>query len=125
MLSGFRVEWDSRLPPMHRITGLWLTSDNPRHAVRLFLSKLHPQHRVTDVELAEAIKGEAIPNEEGGKMYKIATREYMYTGHDGFDALVGKHCLVDDESGMIMSSIVRKFLLGELNLSSARCGALC
>jgi len=36
----------------------------------------------------------------------------MCDGYDGFDALNGRHYLVDDESGIIMSSIIRKFLLG-------------
>ena len=36
----------------------------------------------------------------------------MYQGHDGYELLMGKHCFVDDESGMNMSTIVRKFLLG-------------
>ena len=45
-------------------------------------------------------------------MYRIITREYMAQGHDGFIALKGNKYLVDDESGQMMSSIVRKYLLG-------------
>lgn len=104
VISGFRLEWDSRRPPGQRILGLWLTATDPKKAGRENPSLL----------VNEAVKGEPIPREAGGKLYKVATREWMYQGHDGFEALMGKHCLIDDEYGMIMSSIVRKFLLGAL-----------
>ena len=45
-------------------------------------------------------------------MYRIVTREYMAQGHDGFLLLKGRKYLVDDESGQMMSAIVRKYLLG-------------
>ncbi|KAF8322522.1 Metallo-dependent phosphatase [Clavulina sp. PMI_390] len=102
VISGFRIEWDSRKTPGDRILGIWLSAPNPKEILAL-----HPE-----LTPDEAIKGEAIPRQSGGKQYKVVTRQYMYEGHDGCDALVGKHCLVDDESGVIMSAIVRKFLLG-------------
>ena len=49
---------------------------------------------------------------KGGRMYRIVTREYMAQGHDGFVPLKGQKYLVDDESGQMMSTIVRKYLLG-------------
>lgn len=67
----------------------------------------------------EAVKGEPIPQEADGKRYKVVTRDWMYQGHDGYETLMGKHCLVDDESGMPMSTVVRKFLLGAFS------GGLC
>ena len=60
----------------------------------------------------QLVDGEPIKREKGGRMYKIVSREYMAQGHDGFIALKGKKYLVDDESGQMMSSIVRKYLLG-------------
>jgi 5'-nucleotidase len=110
VISGFRLEWDSRRPPGQRILGLWLTATDPKMAVREDPALLAD----------EAVKGEPVPREAGGKQYKVVTREWMYQGHDGFETLMGKHCLVDDESGMIMSSIVRKFLLGTLFSVSLR-----
>ncbi len=53
-------------------------------------------------------------------MYKIVTREYMAQGHDGFLPLKGNKYLVDDESGQLMSAIVRKYLLGTCLLSLQR-----
>ena len=58
------------------------------------------------------VDGEPIKRVKGGRMYKIVTREYMAQGHDGFSPLKGQKYLVDDESGQLMSAIVRKYLLG-------------
>ena len=62
----------------------------------------------------QLVDGDPIPRVKGGRMYRIITREYMAQGHDGFIALKGNKYLVDDESGQMMSSIVRKYLLGTL-----------
>jgi 5'-nucleotidase len=59
------------------------------------------------------LDGEEITREKGGRKYKIVTREYMAQGHDGFLALKGQRYLIDDETGQMMSSIVRKYFLGE------------
>ena len=58
------------------------------------------------------VDGEPIKRVKGGRMYKIVTREYMAQGHDGYEALSGQKYLIDDESGQMMSTIVRKYLLG-------------
>ena len=36
----------------------------------------------------------------------------MAQGHDGFTSLPGHRYLIDDEEGQLMSTIVRKYLLG-------------
>ena len=55
---------------------------------------------------------EEVKRVKGGRKYKLVTREYMAQGHDGFEALKGHKYLVDEESGQMMSTIVRKYLLG-------------
>lgn len=55
--------------------------------------------------------GQPLPRDPS-QVYRIVTREYMAAGHDGFEALKGKPYLIDDENGVIMSSIVRRYLLG-------------
>ncbi|KAF8754293.1 5'-nucleotidase family [Rhizoctonia solani] len=75
IVSGIRIEWDSRLAPE--------VDKNGQPVIR-----------------------------DANKTYRIVTREYMAAGHDGYDALRGKPFLIDDENGVIMSSIVRRYLLG-------------
>ena len=59
---------------------------------------------------------EPIERVAGGRKYKIVTREYMAQGHDGFSMLTKGQFLIDHESGAIMSSIVRKYMLGRVNI---------
>ena len=92
-----RISWDSRRQPGERVIGIWLLLEgenghNNENGVRL---NLEPVLRV-----------------KGGRKYKIITREYMADGHDGYEALRGSRQLIDHESGDLMSSIVRRYLLG-------------
>ena len=64
---------------------------------------------------------EEVRRVRGGRKYSIVTREYMAQGHDGFTALKDQRYLVDDESGQMMSAIVRKYLLGASALLPRRC----
>jgi hypothetical protein len=69
-----------------------------------------------DLGLSEetSFQGDEEPIERvaGSRKYKIVTREYMAQGHDGFSMLTKGQLLIDHESGAIMSSIVRKYMLG-------------
>lgn len=47
-------------------------------------------------------------------MYKVVMREYLAEGHDGYDVFKGNKYLIEDEAGQMMSTVVRKYLLGEL-----------
>lgn len=85
------MEWDSRKAPGERLLGMWL---------------LTPK--------ANGFDEEAIKREEGGRMFIIVTREYLAQGHDGFEALTRGKWLVDHECGSMFSTIVRKYMLGNL-----------
>ncbi|KAI0670630.1 Metallo-dependent phosphatase [Trametes maxima] len=136
-ISGFRVSWDSRRPPGQRVLGVWLLqepsgsstnpspSSTPIHsgtaspimshtgsAASSMSSLLQPPLNALVPPATTLVDGEPIRRVKGGRMYRIITREYMAQGHDGFLPLLGKKYLVDDESGQLMSSIVRKYLLG-------------
>ncbi|KAF7311636.1 25S rRNA adenine-N(1) methyltransferase [Mycena kentingensis (nom. inval.)] len=104
VVSGMRVSWDSRRKPGQRVLGVWLSREIEDSDDEHPSDSGHNTPRVVDAE--------PIERKTGGKTYKVVTREYMAAGHDGFEALKrGKH-LIDDESGQIMSAIVRKYLMG-------------
>ncbi|KAI0822600.1 Metallo-dependent phosphatase [Trametes gibbosa] len=131
-ISGFRVSWDSRRPPGQRVLGVWLlqepsgssTNPTPSHSGTVSpvmqsgsasssrSSLLQSAANTTAQSAMALIDGDPIPRIKGGRMYSIVTREYMAQGHDGFLPLKGNKYLVDDESGQMMSTIVRKYLLG-------------
>ncbi|KAJ1307540.1 hypothetical protein OPQ81_001637 [Rhizoctonia solani] len=94
IVSGIRVEWDSRLAPGNRVKGIWLA-----------------QQEIGSDGSVRSEKGQAVER-DASHTYRIVTREYMAAGHDGYDVLKGKPFLIDDENGVIMSSIVRRYLLG-------------
>jgi 5'-nucleotidase len=110
VITGFRVSWDSRRPPGQRVLGVWLLED------------LSDDESVVSNDnglVTPALKdGEVISRDDNEAKYKIVTREYMAQGHDGFTPLSGNKYLIDDESGQITSTIVRKYLLGPSVINS-------
>jgi len=102
VISGFRVSWDSRRQPGDRVLGVWLLNEK----------------EVSDDgdDGAASTPGffdpEPIRRGNSDRKYKILTREYMAEGHDGYTAFKGKKFLIDHESGNLMSTVVRKYLLG-------------
>ncbi|KAI0362720.1 Metallo-dependent phosphatase [Trametes cingulata] len=137
VISGFRVSWDSRRPPGQRVLGVWLLQEPSGSSTNASPSRTPTQSGSTSPVMsapgsasssmssllqstmtamaqpaAALVDGDPIPRVKGGRMYSIVTRKYMAQGHDGFLPLKGKKYLVDDESGQMMSAIVRKYLLG-------------
>ena len=93
------MTWDSRRDPGSRVLGVWLLKSKFSSEEASFQADEEPIERVA-----------------GGRKYKIVTMEYMAQGHDGFSMLTKGQLLIDHESGAIMSSIVRKYMLGIVNI---------
>lgn len=110
MISGFRVSWDSRRSPGHRVLGVWLQEDQADDVSIMSTDSGFSTPALKD--------GEAISRDDTRPIYKILTREYMAQGHDGFTPLKGNKYLIDDESGQITSTVVRKYLLGPSVINS-------
>ncbi|KAF8636482.1 hypothetical protein AX17_003297 [Amanita inopinata Kibby_2008] len=104
VISGLRVSWDSRRQPGERVLGIWLVAEQEESDDGQEVEGEAPIHHLVDTE--------PVRREKGGRMYKIVTRDYMAEGHDGFVALKDKRYLIDHEAGSLMSSLVRKYLLG-------------
>ncbi len=100
------VSWDSRREPGNRVLGVWLSKEVEE--TLLDGRSGHSTPRLVDAYPIERTRG--------GRKYKVVTREYMAQGHDGFLPLKGNRYLVDDEVGQLMSSLVRKYLLGMYTL---------
>jgi 5'-nucleotidase len=102
-----RISWDSRLPPGKRVLGIWL------------LKEVAESTQSGGFESGQATPGlvdsEEIKRTKMGRKYRIMTREYLAQGHDGFSMLEGQKYLIDCENGQMMSSLVRKYFLGELS----------
>ncbi|KAK0197572.1 Metallo-dependent phosphatase-like protein [Armillaria mellea] len=102
VVSGMRVSWDSRREPGQRVLGIWLSKEVEDSVHDGSSGRSTPR-------LVDAFPIERV---EGGRKYSVVTREYMAQGHDGFLPLLRNRYLVDDEVGQMMSTLVRKYLLG-------------
>jgi hypothetical protein len=111
VISGFRVSWDSRRSPGQRVLGVWLQEEQADDASTMSTDSGFSTPALKD--------GEAISRDHSEPIFKILTREYMAQGHDGFTPLKGNNYLIDDESGQITSTVVRKYLLGSSLVDSA------
>jgi hypothetical protein len=98
VISGFKIVWDSRRTPGQRVLSVTL------------LKQIDKQNNYGS---PGQVVEETVERSKEGRTYNIVTRDYMAQGHDGFIVLKGKPYLVDHESGSIMSTIVRQYLLGE------------
>ncbi|KIJ34629.1 hypothetical protein M422DRAFT_213016 [Sphaerobolus stellatus SS14] len=95
VIGGLRVTWNSTNPPGHRV-------------LEVSIERLPGGSSACSTGDEE---NENVP-QDSTKKYKVMTREYMAQGHDGYEAFKGANYLIDDENGVIMSSLVRKYLLG-------------
>ncbi|KAI9183847.1 hypothetical protein H9P43_002899 [Blastocladiella emersonii ATCC 22665] len=82
-VSGLSFEFDPSLPPGSRVLSVTMTCTAFEHL---------PLDRA--------------------QTYRVATRNYLADGHDGFTSLVPHTTVVDDESGMLITTILRKYFLG-------------
>ncbi|KAJ2532800.1 hypothetical protein GGH20_000976, partial [Coemansia sp. RSA 1937] len=45
-------------------------------------------------------------------LYTVATRDYMYTGHDGYESLTEGELVVDEENGITFADLFRRYFSG-------------
>ena len=114
MISGFRAVWDSRRPPGQRVISVHLDAEISESTID---TPTDTSGGATPIKPA-VINVDHDPNEEvkrekGGRMYRVVMREYLASGHDGYDMFKGSKYLIEDEGGQMMSTVVRKYLLGE------------
>ena len=106
--------WDSRRAPGQRVVSVHLDpeiSDSTTNIPANTSGVGTPtQPMVINVSQDPA---EEVKREKGGRMYRVVMREYLASGHDGYDMLKGNKYLIEEEGGQMMSAIVRKYLLGE------------
>mgnify|MGYP001761135584 FL=1 len=118
-----QVIWDSRRPPGKRVVSVHLLkqpfdganecSTHLRTKIRNMYKYSKDQESVDDdVVMVHREQPQIKEPLDLNKTYKVVTRDYLSQGNDGYEALTRGRYIVDDELGQLMSSIVRKFLLG-------------
>jgi len=102
--------WDSRRPPGQRVISVHLDPEMGESTIDT--PTLSPTAAGSTVNVTQG-PAEEVKREKGGRMYRVVTREYLASGHDGYEMLKGNKYLIEDEGGQMMSTVVRKYLLGE------------
>jgi hypothetical protein len=110
------VVWDSRRPPGQRVISVHLDPEIGESTIDT--PALSPTAAGLTTNIAQDPADE-VKREKGGKMYRVVTREYLASGHDGYEMLKGNKYLIEDEGGQMMSTVVRKYLLGESAVNSS------
>jgi len=116
VVSGFRVVWDSRRPPGQRVISVHLDPEIGESTIDT--PTLSPAAAGSTINATQD-PAEEVKREKGGRMYRVVTREYLASGHDGYEMLKGNKYLIEDEAGQMMSTVVRKYLLGESAVNSS------
>jgi hypothetical protein len=93
-VAGVRVEWSSQNPPGQRIQRVLCCNNNNTMDKD---ARYQPDNMIP-MDLDQE--------------YVVVTRQYMALGYDGYDVLKDSTYIVDEENGVFISTIFRKFFLG-------------
>ncbi|PVF93825.1 Metallo-dependent phosphatase [Serendipita vermifera] len=118
IVSGFRVEWDSRRPKGQRVLSVKLARES--HGPDDHDDSHSESGSVSGAQTPVPMTLVDVINESGGPQYNVVTRLYMAQGFDGYDAFKGCTFLVDEENGRIMSDLVRHYLLGRQYINTMK-----
>ncbi|KAI9286286.1 Metallo-dependent phosphatase-like protein [Umbelopsis sp. AD052] len=117
-LAGIRIEWNPSAEPNKRLRKVHMVVHS-KQGVADYLESSRSSSPF-DYEPAPIRPNQERYNLENmvpldlQKDYYVATRAYMADGYDGFHSLNNgaKNVLIDDEQGLIISTLYRKFFLG-------------
>ncbi|KAJ2898127.1 hypothetical protein IWW38_001493 [Coemansia aciculifera] len=107
-----RVGTKSRTTSMHRVV--------LEHATEVGSGQQPTQRRNSDASLDSEFEADA-DSDYGGEedelldmsaTYVVATRDYMYQGHDGYEVLNEGELVVDEENGISFSELYQRFFRG-------------
>ncbi|ORX63077.1 Metallo-dependent phosphatase [Hesseltinella vesiculosa] len=110
-VAGLRVEWSSTAPPGQRVKRVLCL---PRRLAEEHLARSPTSIIPDESELLARYQPENMVPLDLQREYVVVTRNYMTQGYDGYDALVTpkEKFIVDDENGVLITTIYRKFFLG-------------
>ncbi|KAJ2311774.1 hypothetical protein IWW52_005043, partial [Coemansia sp. RSA 2704] len=108
-VSGIRFAFDPRRPAGQRVTRVVVTAAAARAAARSAAAEPEPE---SDGESEPESDGEPDEELDLQRQYVVATRAYMYRGHDGYTALSGGSEVVDEENGITFADLFRRYFAG-------------
>ncbi|CAG8554798.1 1270_t:CDS:2 [Cetraspora pellucida] len=107
IVSGLKIEYNRNAEPNDRLRNVWLTE------------RQNPITEDGEGDDDENISEDPGPHRIIGKLdmqktYTVCTRSYLASGGDGYKAFAEPTTkyLVDDEAGLILSTLVRRYFIG-------------
>ncbi|CAG8448731.1 2166_t:CDS:2 [Diversispora eburnea] len=132
IVSGLKVEYNPKAEPFHRLRNVWLTERRPPSPIEDLENKEDNPRNDREREDEQDDSEDPGPHNIIGKLdmqkiYTVCTRAYLAAGYDGFKALAQPNTefLVDDENGMLMSTLIRKYFLGLYYISAIKFNMSC
>ncbi|KAG9290588.1 hypothetical protein G9A89_020958 [Geosiphon pyriformis] len=123
IFSGLKIAYNPEAEPGKRLRNVWQTETRlPRH-------KNLPE--MDEYLAAEESENDSKLNIIGEldmkKIYTVSTRAYMAAGYDGFRslALPTTKYLIDDENGIILSTLVHRYFIGLYYVNAMRFNKSC
>ncbi|CAG8514973.1 1413_t:CDS:2 [Paraglomus occultum] len=110
VVSGLKIEYDPSAPPEKRIRNLYLTE------------RLPPTPSDDDDTSTSQGSLNIIGPVDVNQTYTVCTRHYLAQGYDGYSALnrPNTEYIVDDEAGIILSTIVHRYFIGLYYVNAMR-----
>ncbi|KAJ1657770.1 hypothetical protein IWQ61_002871 [Dispira simplex] len=102
-VSGMCVRFDPRKPSGKRVVDVQILA-NPRRQPRATNGMENPKEAAHNLPTYLPLDPEAY--------YNVATRQYMVTGRDGYTVLTQGEEVVDDENGVLVATLFRRYFLG-------------
>ncbi|KAJ2963091.1 hypothetical protein NQZ79_g1800 [Umbelopsis isabellina] len=115
-LAGLRIEWNPSDEPGRRLRKVYCMKHSKKGVSAFLKDRKSPfEYEPAPIQSSkERYAPENMIPLDLNEVYWIATREYMSQGYDGYTALKvdKKDTLIDDEQGVIISTLFRRFFLG-------------
>lgn len=114
-LAGIRLEWNPDAPPGNRVRKVYTVR---QHNIGLTLKDSNGRRRSLTfphmVDRKEKYNPDNMDELDFEREYVVATRNYLIGGYDGYTAfkVPEDKILVDEEMGVLVSTLYRKFFLG-------------
>ncbi|CAG8613328.1 22864_t:CDS:2, partial [Dentiscutata erythropus] len=115
VVSGLKIEYNRNAEPGDRLRNVWFT-----------------ERQIDDEGEDETISDDPGPHRIIGKLdmqktYTVCTRAYLASGNDGYKAFAEPttQYLVDDENGVILSTLVRRYFIGLYYINAMKYNMSC
>ncbi|CAG8745435.1 1556_t:CDS:2, partial [Gigaspora rosea] len=115
IVSGLKIEYNQNAEPGDRLRNVWLT-----------------ERQIDDEDEDENISDDPGPHRIIGKLdmqktYTVCTRAYLASGNDGYKAFAEPttQYLVDDENGVILSTLIRRYFIGLYYINAMKYNMSC